>query len=317
MTRRREAGNDPQDPHNGAVRARSVPRLDLLDTFPAFERYWQGVRSEPVDVQIERWEHDYMAPWPELLEKLQKNYFEEGVSWKRIARTRIFPHISARLPRMRRLHRRLLKDLPDSWSRIRRTLNPDFPVRFVIYVGIGVGAGWATRYGGQPACLFGLENAAEIASGKDSGAPGAVSHEVAHLAHDEWRRRSGLRGIEAPGGPYWQLYEEGFATECERRIEDPRSFRQRTGRPDWLPWCERHRAWLAAKFLREAQARKSVRPFFGSWDNIRGHIECGYFLGAEMVREWSRTESLREVATLPESVVRRRARTVLRRMAER
>jgi hypothetical protein len=293
-----------------------VPSLQLLDTFPAFERYWRVVRSKPLEVQIDRWEHGYMASWPELLEKLQRAYSEEGEDWERIARTRVFPNLPERLPRMRRLHRRLLRTLPDSWSRTQQALTVDFPVRFVIYVGIGVGAGWATRYGGQPACLFGLENAAEIASGKDAANPGAVSHEVAHLAHEEWRRRAGLRGIEEPRGPYWQLYEEGFATECERRIEDPRSFRLRTGQADWLRWCHHHRAWLAAKFLRDAEARRSMRPFFGSWYNIRGHIDCGYYLGQDMVREWTETASLQEVAVLPEPVVRRKARSTLRRWAE-
>lgn len=316
MTDREKREGGRETPLRAESVAGSVRRLKVLDTFPAFERYWRAVRSEPVGVQIDRWEHEYMGPWPELLEKLKRNYSEERVDWKRIARTRIFPHLQERLPRMRLLRRNLLKSLPDSWSRTQRALKLDFPVRFVIYVGIGVGAGWATRYGGQPACLFGLENAAELASGKDGGTPGAVSHEVSHLVHSEWRRRSGLRGIDEPGGPYWQLYEEGFATECERRTEDPQSFRLRTGRPDWLPWCTTHRAWLAAKFLRDARTRRSLRPFFGSWYNIRGHIECGYYLGQEMIREWTADASMQAVAVLPEQVVRRRARSTLRKFAE-
>ncbi len=294
----------------------SVASPEILDTFPAFERYWRHVRFQPLSVQIDRWENEYMAEWPELLEKLKRNYSEEGVDWKRIAQSRIFPHLAERLPRMRTLHRRLLRGLPQSWAASRRVLNLDFPVHFVIYVGIGVGAGWATQYGGKAACLFGLENAAEISPGKNGGKSGAVSHEVAHLAHDEWRRRNGLRGIEQPRGPLWQLYEEGFATESERRIESSRQFRLRTGRPDWLPWCMSHRAWLAAKFLRDMKARRSVRPFFGSWYNIDGRIECGYYLGAEIVHEWTRTASLEDVAVLPEAVVRRKVRSALRRLAE-
>jgi len=292
-----------------------MPQLQVLDTFPAFERFWREVRNQPFEVQIDCWEHDYMARWPELLAKLKRNYSEEGLDWKRIARTRVFPHLAERLPRMRALRRNLLRTLPDAWSRTRRALGVNFPVQFVIYVGIGVGAGWATRYHGRPACLFGLENAAEISSGKKGGTSGAVSHEVAHLAQDEWRRRAALEGLAEFRGAYLQLYEEGFATECERRVEDPRSFRLRTGRADWLPGCSSHRAWLAAKFLRDVKARRSVRPFFGSWYNIRGQIECGYYLGQEMVREWTETASLREVAVLPETVVRRRARATLLRMA--
>jgi hypothetical protein len=295
--------------------AGSMPRLQILDTFPAFERYWRGVRSESLEVQIDRWEHEYMAPWPQLLEKQKTNYSEEGVDWKRIARSRVFPHLWERLPRMRQLHSNLLNMLPDSWLKTQRTLKLDFPVQFVIYVGIGVGAGWATEYNSQPACLFGLENAAEITSGKDGRYPAAVPHEVAHLAHDEWRKQAGLRGVNNPGGPYWQLYQEGFATECERRIEDARTFRIRTGRADWLSWCSSHRTWLAAKFLRDVKAHRSVRPFFGSWYNIHGQIECGYYLGQEMVRDWTQTATLQEAAVLPEAAVRKKAGATLRGMA--
>jgi len=297
--------------------ARPVTRLQVLDTFPAFEEYWRSVRSKPVEVQIDRWEQDYMSRWPELLEKQVRTYSLDGVDWRQIARTRIFPELPKRLHRMRRLHRNLLRTLPAAWSTTKRTLNLDFPVRFVIYVGIGVGAGWATQYGGRRACLFGLENAAEIAAGGHGGMSGAVSHEVAHLAHDEWGIRCGLRGIEQPRGPLWQLYEEGFATECERRSEQSLRFRLRTGRPDWLSWCTAHRAWLAAKFLRDVKARRSLRPFFASWYSIRGRIECGYFLGMEVVRQWTRFASLKEVATLPEPIVRRRVKSTLRGMATR
>jgi hypothetical protein len=78
-----------------------------------------------------------------------------------------------------------------------------------------------------------------------------------------------------------------------------------------LPWCESHRSWLAHKYLASVRTRKSVRPFFGSWNNIHGYIECGYYLGAEVVREWMKTASGKEVATLPEAVVRRRVKETL------
>jgi hypothetical protein len=289
--------------------------LNVLDTFPAFESYWRQVRTRPLAEQIDAWEHTYLAPWPELLEKQQQSYAAEGVDWRRVARFRVFPHLPERYERMRQLHRTLCRSLPAAWSRTARVLELDFPVRFVIYVGIGVGAGWATRYEGEPACLFGLENAAEVSPGPGGGFPGAVSHELAHLAHAEWRRRDGRRDTLGRSDPYWQLYEEGFATECERRIERPRVFRLRTGRSDWLPWCFRHRAWLAARFLSNASAGRSVRPFFGSWYNIEGHIECGYYLGQQVVREWTATTTLRELASWPRALVRRRVRSTLRRMA--
>ncbi|HLY76481.1 MAG TPA: hypothetical protein VKT21_01190 [Thermoplasmata archaeon] len=285
--------------------------MELLDTFPAFERYWARVRDLPVRTQVERWESDYMSPWPELLEMQKDDYRRAGASWRRVARTRIFPHLPERLERLRRLHANLRRELPRAWSRTRKALGVDFEVQFVIYVGLGCGAGWATRLGGRPAVLFGLENAAEMTAGRRGEWPAAVSHEVAHLVHEEWRRRVGLGRLEESREPYWQLYEEGFATECERNIDDPKVFQRRTGRSGWLPWCQKHQAELAGQFLRDVRARRSVRRFFGSWYNIQGYTQSGYYLGAEAVRELKKSYSLTQIARLQRREVRRRMRRIL------
>ncbi len=280
-----------------------MPGANILDAFPAFETFWQEVRRERVSRQIERWEHEYMAPWPELLAKQKECYAVEGFDWRRVARKRVFPYLEERLPRMRALHEDLLDVLPRASARARKGIGIHFPLRFVIYVGIGCGAGWATTYGGKPACLFGLENAAREHDGTDGWSRRVVAHEVAHLAPQAWR---GARWEERPA-PWWSLYEEGFATYCERKVE-PHVFPMRTGREEWLPWCDGHRAWLARKFLRDVAARRSVRPFFGSWYNVRGHIETGYYLGSEVIHAWTDGLSLREIARLTKAEIRRRAR---------
>jgi hypothetical protein len=291
-------------------------RLQLLDTFPAFEGYWRTARSQSLDVQINGWEHEYLGAWPELLELQKRSYSRERGGWRKIAKTRIFPHLTERLPQMRRIHHDLVRRLPGDWASTKAVLKLDFQVQFVVYVGLGVGAGRATRLAGRPACLFGLENAAEMISGSGDGSPVSVAHEVAHLVHDEWRGPRAEVTTSAPRGPYGQLYTEGFATECERQVESPRRFRLRTGRADWLAWCSSHRAWLARRFLRDVAAHRSVRPFFGSWYNVRGQIECGYFLGQQVIQDWLKTNSLVEIARLPESEIPSRTRRTLQRMAE-
>ncbi|MDE1822170.1 MAG: hypothetical protein KGI98_15130 [Euryarchaeota archaeon] len=284
----------------------------VLDLFPDFEEFWARVRADPISSQLDRWEREHMAPWPELLSKQKENYAEEGFDWRRVARKWVFPFLEERFPRMRAIHLDLVRNLPKAWRRTRSALGIRFPVRFVIYVGIGCGAGWATTYEGRPSCLFGLENAATEHDGKDGWTFRTVAHEVAHLAHQHWR---GERWEHRPD-PWWMLYEEGFATHCERRIE-PEGFLRRTGRKDWLPWCDEHRSWLARKFLSDVAGRRSLRPFFGSWYNIRGQIETGYYLGSEMIREWTERGSLQEVARLPLPEVRLRARATLGRLASR
>ena len=288
-----------------------MPEPSVVDAFPAFERFWNKVAGKPVRQQVELWDREFRVRWPELREKQIDCYRAEGVDWATVARTRVFPFLEARLARMRALHTDLLRSLPRALARTRQVLGVRFPVRFVIHVGIGCGAGWATTYGGRPACLFGLENAAECHDGGDGWSRRIVAHEVAHLAHQHWR---GEVWEEVPD-PWWKLYEEGFATHCEREVE-PGTFPLRTGNADWLRWCDRHRGWLAQRYLRDVRTRRSLRPFFGSWYRIRGQTEAGYYLGSEVIREWTGELTLREVAVLSRPAIRRRVRATLVRFAE-
>jgi hypothetical protein len=290
--------------------SREMTKPNVLDTFPAFDTFWKEVEGLPVHRQINLWEAEYMARWPELLAKQIECYSSEGADWKSVARTHVFPYLGNRLGRMRALHRDLLRSLPTSWTRTRKVLDLRFSVRFVIYVGIGCGAGWATTYCGRPACLFGLENAAENHDGGDGWPRRVVAHEVAHLAHQKWR---GERWEEL-ADPWWKLYEEGFATYCERKVE-PEAFPLRTGKKNWLRWCDAHRAWLARRFLQYVKARRSLRPFFGSWFNIEGQIETGYYLGSEVIRELVGQSTLRQVAVLSTPEIRRQSRAALERFA--
>ena len=67
---------------------------------------------------------------------------------------------------------------------------------------------------------------------------------------------------------------------------------------DWFDWCQDQKGWLAAEFLRMVDEGESIRPFFGSWFEIRGRKQCGYFLGHELVRQLEKNMSLKEIALL-------------------
>ena len=139
-----------------------------------------------------------------------------------------------------------------------------------------------------------------------------IAHELGHLAHQEWRVEANLPERPTRAGPYWSLYDEGFATRFEQEV---------TGRvrwptkPGWLDWCQQNRAWLAANFMRAVQRRSSVRRFFGSWYRIRGHAECGYYLGHEVVDGWRQERTLSEIAIFSEEKMRRLSRQSLLGMA--
>lgn len=215
------------------------------------------------------------------------------------------------------VRRQLLRCIPAAVERCHASFGIDFPITFVIHVGIGCGAGWATRFRGRPAVLFGLENATEVGWRDATTITALVEHEISHLIHDQWRRRGGRGGIERHRGAWWQLYTEGFATACELKLGAIGTHHSTRSGERWLEWCASHRYRLASLFLRSVRHPQRIRRFFGSWYPLQGHIETGYYLGSEVIREWERTAGLREIARWEYPRVRRRARLTLETLASR
>lgn len=272
-------------------------KCNIIDTFPSFLAFWAESRHRPLNAQIEAWSAEYMVHWPELLEKQLEDYASQEVEWRQIARERVFPFLRARLPTMKTAHENLLAVCEGIYSKSQEVLGLDFEILFVIYVGIGCGAGWGTQFQGSPAVLFGLENIAECGWSQPPSITGLVAHEIGHLLHDYWRAEDEKA---AESGPWWQLYREGFAQRCEHVVCGEHSWHMRSDiyGDDWLDWCQQHKKWLAAEFLRRVDVGDSVRPFFGSWFDIQGRKQCGYFLGHELIKQLEANMSVKEIALL-------------------
>jgi hypothetical protein len=283
---------------------------EILDTFPSFLEYWENVKCLGLQEQIEAWHSQYMALWPDLLQKQIEDYSEQIVDWREIAAERVFPFIPERLSLMDSSRSILLRSLILSFSKTSSALGFKFPVIFVIYVGIGCGAGWATRLRGKPAVLFGLENIVECGWTGKEAIQGLIAHEIGHLVHWHWRDQAGL---ENGSGPWWQLYEEGFAQRCECLVQGTWHQALSDECDDWLEWCRENRASLAAEFLARADRKADVRDFFGSWFDIGGRAQTGYFLGYEIICELEGEMRLEEVARLEN--IEGVCRTILKKMA--
>jgi hypothetical protein len=268
---------------------------ERIDTFPAFLDWWEEAQGLDVQVQIDTWRSRYMAPWPELLQMQIEDYANEGIDWRQIAVDRVFPFIQHRLALMRQAHASLCRFLNSTHSRAVRRLGFDSPVLFVIYVGIGCGAGWATQFRETRAVLFGLENIAECGWVAPEAIQGLIAHELGHVAHAVWRERAGLTEGQ---GPWWQLYEEGFAQHCELLVQGTWHEVFGTGRGDWLEWCRDNRGLIAAEFLRTVDSGGDIRPFFGSWFDIAGRSQTGYYLGQAVVSRLVKRADLRQIAGL-------------------
>ena len=288
-----------------------MPTCEFIDTFPAFLVYWDKAQYQCLDDQIEAWASEYMSQWPELLEKQIEDYTAQRLDWRQIAREKVFPYLGARLSALKEARSNLLEICAPIYLRAQDTLGFESDVIFVIYVGIGCGAGWVTPFRCSPAILFGLENIAECGWSDAEAITGLVAHEFGHLVHHHWRRE---HGKPIGSGPWWQLYEEGFAQYCESVILDTQSWHQASeSDDDWLEWCQSHKGWLAKEFLRRVDTAESISAFFGSWLDIEGKSETGYFLGHALVKDLQKSLGLKGVALLDD--IEGRLRPMLEKMA--
>jgi len=117
--------------------------------------------------------------------------------------------------------------------------------------------------------------------------------------------------VQAERDPLFELYSEGFAQRCEHIILGADTWHQAQD-DSWLRWCFEHKAWLAGEYLRRCREGVPVNEFFGSWFDIQGKRQTGYFLGHELVRWLQRDSQMKTIATLPVEEVRRRTIEYLR-----
>lgn len=268
----------------------------IVDTYEDFLIYWLSANSAPLDQQIELWQASYMAKYSALLEKQIQNYEEENLDWREIAKEKVFPNLPERLPLMREARKNILSVYKPVCMKAHQKLELDFAMTFVIYVGVGCGAGWATRYEGQPAILLGLENIAECGWHTKEKIQGLIAHEIGHLVHMTWRKNWQLFE-ESEQDPSFQLYTEGFAQRCEHMIRGKESWHEASDNM-WLSWCKLHKSWLAKEFLKRIESHASVRDFFGSWFDIQGKKQTGYFLGYGFIRNLEKAYTMKEIALL-------------------
>ena len=278
---------------------------NLVDTFPAFLVFWKKNEDAPLSVQIDGWATEYMAQWPELLEKQLTDYSGQQEDWKKLAGEKIFPYISTRLPAMEVARKNILLLYPYLCSQAYQKIGLELDATCVLYVGIGCGAGWVTTYQEKSAILFGLENIAECGWSDSNSIVGLISHELGHVIQNTLRTQASLAEGD---GEWWQLFSEGFAQRCEHLILGQNTWHQAVnGTNDWVSWCSNNQAYLASEFLQSVVQGKDIRPFFGSWHNIDGYSQCGYFLGHEVIKELELSGmGIREIAILekPESHLR-------------
>jgi hypothetical protein len=249
--------------------------------------------------QIAAWQAYYDLFAPDLPPRLYAHYREVEGGWYAIAESHIFPKLPRLLAPIETALTNLHTIIPAVNARTSLVLPLARPPVVVGYVGLGNGAGWATVWRGQPAILVGLENVANLGWESTGALEGLLAHESGHLFMMQ------IRGdIEAMAeDPYLALYSEGFAQHCEHLIMGRESWHC-SSQNGWLQWCMAHERDLARMYLDALNNREEWRKFFGSWFDVEGWRQTGYFLGCRFVCEQSRDHGLVDLAAWTEDRIR-------------
>lgn len=284
------------------------PLLDLADQL--LQRL-EASLTLPVPEQVAEWQAYYQRCAPDLPSRLYADYAQIDGGWHSIAESRIFPRLPELLPGMKLALANLHKVCSEACSRATSMLGlPKMPL-VVAYVGLGNGAGWATTWHGRPAVLIGLENVADLGWQHTDSLEGLLGHEIGHLSM--MHIRGSIESLTED--PLLALYEEGYAQHCEHVVAGQETWHC-SSQAGWLDWCVAHEPELARMYLGAMSNREEWRRFFGSWFDVQGWRQTGYFLGCRFIQRQSRDCSLAKLAGWSEERIRESARAFLKNLAD-
>ncbi len=283
-----------------------MPDCSFIDLAGGAFALLDRTRALPLPEQLAAWHDHYERVAADLLRKCTDSYEAHGHDWRAVAAQHVWPRLRDDLPLMKAARDSARDAHEPVYGMAVASLGLDFPVVFVAYVGVGCGAGWATEFRDTPAVLIGLENVAQLRWHRPSETRKLLAHELGHLFMN--RSRRALPPL--PDDPLCSLFEEGFAQHCEHLILGGRTWGC-ASQPGWLEWCTANEGRLAADFLAHADDAERCRRFFGSWFDVDGWRQTGYFLGCRLVESLARSCSVHELAVLSPDEIRTSARRYL------
>ncbi|MHC1604678.1 MAG: hypothetical protein ACXQTP_01720 [Candidatus Methanofastidiosia archaeon] len=154
--------------------------MDLIDTFPDFLGIFENYvkKTDIKDAYI-----SYIGKFPSLFEIQKEEYKKEGYNWEEVAEKKVFPYLYDNISQMKVAAKNIHYIWKDAGLNFRQKLKVDFDFYGIIYVGLGLGAGWATKFENKPCVLFGLENIATLKWYSIDRLKALAAHELGHLAN--------------------------------------------------------------------------------------------------------------------------------------
>ena len=290
----------------------SATTFAIHDYTPDFWKFWKAAQGQPVELQAQLWQQQYVAAHKAVFDDLAapcKDQFDPAWS-----RANYFTDLPRVVPAIRALVTGLTAQLEQANGRFLEMF-PDMSWSGDVYV---MASGYcfngrAQTVRGRSAMLFGVD--AMAALGQKDLIP-TMQHELFHRYHGEFF------DFEASSAyPLWTvLWAEGMATYVSKRLNPSASEIDLAMIPlGMVRRVDERRAELAAELLRrfESTAEKDATLFFNDANSKDPVIpaRAGYQLGVLVVTELSKRHSIQTMAHWSQAEAKPKVRAALERIA--
>lgn len=282
--------------------------INIIDTFKDFKSYFERNLEIPVQEKIDLWRTSYISNYPELEEKLIKDYEDMGINWREYAEKSVFNRTRDDFNKMIEAHKNILDTLDYINKRASEMVDVCLDINIVIYSGLCNSAGWVDRYNGKRAILYGVDKIAMLNWHTKEKIEPLLAHELCHVIHFELRGEDHLsHNIESNtyNNGIWNLYEEGFAQYFENVLTgkdiDSRGI-------EWTVKCTEKEKELKKEYIKALNNTEiGTKEFFGDWFKVLDISDAGYYLGSKFIEELHKNYDIYSIARLPFEEVRRKA----------
>lgn len=245
--------------------------------------------------------NDLLDKWLDHIKKypLLKTYCIEDYSdgWKEIALKRVFTYDESIFLRMKKVAILLHQIIEHIQSKAKAFFDCEeiADIDWIIYHGLGNGAGGYTRLGSKNVILFGLEKIVDLKWDNEKKLNDLVAHEYSHYIHEAMRGSSLESHQDFQTDMIYRMYVEGLATFGERIM-----YGRHKSMSDWYIKCLEKESLLKLRFNRLLRDESNdLLHFFGDWYPVENLIEAGYFLGMRMIEKWLKTSSIKKIMKAP------------------
>lgn len=241
-----------------------------------FDEFLNFYLKNKVQDKFNIWEKFYKERYENLYLKLVEDLNKDNIDYKKIGKINLF-NFERKINKLEEIKDNILKVYDEIYKIGKDYINFDFQI--IIYIGLGISAGWATLFEKNLTILFDLIKIDELNWGSYKKIRGLFSHELSHLIH--MNLRGDYEEFEKENDSIFLLYVEGFAQKFGEYFAKEDIWYM--FKDEDLKWCKENQIFLKEEYFKRVKNCESVNDFFGDWYDIKGKKMVGYYLGYKFI----------------------------------